>query len=49
MITLRQRGTDHVGFIAHEFLGSASDAVSGEKDGMRIEEKLEKSDGYSEC
>ena len=34
-----ERGTDHVGFIAHELQEVLPDAVSGEKDGMRIEEE----------
>lgn len=32
------RGTDHIGFIAHELQEIIPDAVSGEKDGMRKEE-----------
>ena len=34
-----ERGTDHVGFIAHELQEVLPDAVSGEKDAMRIEEE----------
>ena len=34
-----QRGTDHVGFIAHELQEVVPEAVTGEKDGMRIEEE----------
>ena len=33
-----ERGTDHVGFIAHELQEIIPEAVSGEKDGMRAEE-----------
>jgi hypothetical protein len=34
-----ERGTDHVGFIAHELQEVVPEAVSGEKDGMRKEEE----------
>ena len=34
-----ERGTDHVGFIAHELQEVIPDAVSGEKDAMRTEEE----------
>ena len=34
-----ERGTDHVGFIAHELQEVIPEAVSGEKDAMRIEEE----------
>ena len=34
-----ERGTDHVGFIAHELQEVVPEAVTGEKDGMRIEEE----------
>ena len=34
-----ERGTDHIGFIAHELQEVLPDAVSGEKDAMRIEEE----------